>query len=92
MPWESFLILYIYIYIYIYTESHSSPPLPSPPLPDPAQPKNEWSLTEGFVVEEGKDLLPPKYGGRTNLMDCFHALMLAVLMNEELFEVHVRKK
>ena len=54
---------------------------------DPVQPKAEWSFTEGFVVEEGKDLLPPKYGNRTNLVDCFHALLLAVLIEEGVFEV-----
>ena len=38
-------------------------------------------------MEEGKDLLPPKYGSRTNLVDCFHALLLAVLIEEGVFEV-----
>ena len=59
------------------------------PSPDPVQPKGEWSFTEGFVVEEGKDLLPPKYGSRTNLVNCFHALLLAVLIQEGVFEVCV---
>ena len=54
---------------------------------DPVQPKGQWSFTEGFVVEEGKDLLPPKYGSRTNLVNCFHALLLAVLIEEGVFEV-----
>ncbi|CAI8054557.1 Rapamycin-insensitive companion of mTOR [Geodia barretti] len=53
---------------------------------DPVQPKGQWSFTEGFVVEEGKDLLPPKYGSRTNLVNCFHALLLAVLIEEGVFE------
>ena len=42
------------------------------------------------MVEEGKDLLPPKYGSRTNLVNCFHALLLAVLIEEGVFEVTVQ--
>ena len=63
-----------------------SPPLSLPPS-DPSQPKSEWSLIEGFVVEEGNDLLPPKNMDRTNLVECYHALLLATLMEEGLFEV-----
>ena len=56
---------------------------------DPSQPKSEWSLSEGFVVEEGNDLLPPKNMDRTNLVECYHALLLATLMEEGLFEVSI---
>ena len=71
----------------------SLPPLPlSFPLSliDPSQPKSEWSLNEGFVVEEGNDLLPPKNMDRTNLVECYHALLLATLMEDGLFEVSIQ--
>jgi uncharacterized membrane protein YukC len=42
---------------------------------------------EGFVAEEGHDLLPPKSVDRTNLIDCYQALMLAAFMEEGLFHV-----
>ncbi len=42
---------------------------------------------EGFVAEEGNDLLPPKSVDRTNLIDCYQALLLSALMNERLFHV-----
>jgi len=54
---------------------------------DPTQPKTEWGLSEGFVVEEGRDLLPPKTVDRTNLIDCYQALLLAALVEEGLLEV-----
>lgn len=57
--------------------------------PDPAQSKAEWSLMEGFVAEEGNDLLPPKSVDRTNLIDCYQALILAALIEEGLFHVRV---
>ena len=44
---------------------------------------------EGFVAEEGNNLLPPKTVDRTNLVDCYQGLMLAALMEEGLF--HVRE-
>ena len=59
-----------------------------PTITDPAQPQSEWALTEGWVAEEGKVLLPPKTVGRTNLIDCYHALLLAVFMEARLFEVN----
>ena len=65
------------------------PPSPSLSPLDPSQPKSEWSLNEGFVVEEGNDLLPPKNMDRTNLVECYHALLLATLMEEGLFEVSI---
>ena len=59
-----------------------------PTITDPAQPQSEWALTEGWVAEEGKVLLPPKTVGRTNLIDCYHALLLAVFIEARLFEVN----
>ncbi len=44
---------------------------------------------EGFVAEEGNDLLPPKSMDRTNLIDCYQALLLAAFMEEGLFHVSV---
>ena len=38
-------------------------------------------------MEEANDLLPPKNMDRTNLVDCYHALLLATLMEEGLFDV-----
>ncbi len=67
-----------------------SPSLPPSLPPDPAQPKSEWTLSEGWVAEEGKDLLPPKTVGRTNLIDCYQALLLAALMEAGLFEVSIK--
>lgn len=54
---------------------------------DPAQPKHEWSLSEGFVVAEGFDLLPPKTVDRTDLVNCYQALLLATLLETGLFDV-----
>ncbi len=54
---------------------------------DPAQPKDEWSLSEGFVAAEGKDLLPPKTVDRTDLVNCYQALLLATLLETGLFDV-----
>ena len=59
--------------------------------PDPTQPKTEWGLSEGFVAEEGRDLLPPKAVDRTNLIDCYQALVLAALVEEDLLEVRERE-
>lgn len=42
---------------------------------------------EGFVAEEGNDLLPPKSVGRTNLINSYQALLLAALLEEGLFDV-----
>jgi len=56
---------------------------------DPAQPRSEWSLAEGWVAEEGKALLPPKTVGRTNLINCYQALLLAAVMEVGLFEVEL---
>ena len=58
-------------------------------LTDPALPKNEWSLSEGFVVAEANDLLPAKTVDRTNLVDCYQALLLAALMEAGLFDVSI---
>ena len=44
---------------------------------------------EGFVAEEGNDLLPPKSMDRTNLIDCYQALILAALIEEGLFHVSI---
>ena len=60
---------------------------PCYPLLDPARAKPEWSLMEGFVAEEGNDLLPPKSMGRTNLINSYQALLLAALLEEGLFDV-----
>ena len=38
-------------------------------------------------MEEGRDLLPPKTVDRTNLIDCYQALLLAALVEEGLLEV-----
>ncbi|KAL5486702.1 hypothetical protein EMCRGX_G019218 [Ephydatia muelleri] len=53
---------------------------------DPSQPQNAWSLQEGWVAQEAKALLPPKSSGRTNLIQCYQALMLTALMDVKLFE------
>jgi len=41
------------------------------------------------VAEEGKALLPPKTVGRTNLINCYQALLLAAVMEVGLFEVEL---
>ena len=58
-------------------------------LLDCTQAKSEWSLPEGFVAEEGHDLLPPKTVYRTNLIDCYQALLLAILKEDGLLDVSV---
>ena len=42
------------------------------------------------MAEEGRDLLPPKAVDRTNLIDCYQALVLAALVEEDLLEVRER--
>ena len=56
---------------------------------DPSQPQAAWSLQEGWVAQEAKALLPPKTSGRSNLIQCYQALMLTALMDVKLFEVRV---
>ena len=41
------------------------------------------------MAEEGKALLPPKTVGRTNLVNCYQALLLAAVMEVGLFEVEL---
>lgn len=53
---------------------------------DPSQPQAAWSLQEGWVAQEAKALLPPKSSGRSNLIQCYQALMLTALMDVKLFE------
>ena len=52
---------------------------------DPSQYRDEWSLDNGWVGEEGKALLPPKVIGRANLLDCYNAFLLACFMETNLF-------
>ncbi len=42
-------------------------------------------------MEEGRDLLPPHTVDRTNLIDCYQALLLAALVEEDLLEVRKMK-
>ena len=58
-----------------------------PVISDPSQPQAAWSLQEGWVAQEAKALLPPKSSGRSNLIQCYQALMLTALMDVKLFEV-----
>ena len=58
-------------------------------ISDPSQYRPEWSLEAGWVAEEGKSLLPPKVMERVNLLDCYHALLLASLIKAGLFPVLV---
>ena len=70
------------VYTHTHTHTHTL-------TTDPAQPRSEWSLAEGWVAEEGKALLPPKTVGRTNLVNCYQALLLAAVMEVGLFEVEL---
>ncbi|XP_078353189.1 rapamycin-insensitive companion of mTOR-like isoform X2 [Oculina patagonica] len=53
---------------------------------DPCQMQDSWKLSEGFVAEEAKALLPHRATGRTNLAKNYIALVLAAFMNAGLFE------
>ena len=43
-------------------------------------------LSEGFVAEEGRCLLPPVTATRTDLVKCFDALLLSTLIDAELLK------
>ena len=50
------------------------------PLTEPAQYCDNWSLESGWVAEEALALLPPKVMERTELLDCYHSLLMASLL------------
>ena len=43
-------------------------------------------LSEGFVAEEGRCLLPPVTATRPDLVKCFDALLLSTLIDAELLK------
>ena len=49
--------------------------------------QSSWALTEGFVVEEGKAILPHRAATRTNLTENQLALILLAFTNAGLLEV-----
>ncbi|XP_074611135.1 rapamycin-insensitive companion of mTOR-like isoform X3 [Acropora palmata] len=53
---------------------------------DPCQMQDSWKLSEGFVAEEGKALLPHRASGRTNLARNYLTLVLAAFINAGLLE------
>ncbi|XP_048583211.1 rapamycin-insensitive companion of mTOR isoform X2 [Nematostella vectensis] len=53
---------------------------------DPSVMQDTWRLQENFVAQEGKDLLPHRATGRTNLVSNYTALVLAAFMNAGLLE------
>lgn len=56
-------------------------------IADPSQMRESWRLTEGFVAEEGKMLLPHLAKTRSNLVDCHMALVLSAFISAGLLEV-----
>ncbi|XP_068727211.1 rapamycin-insensitive companion of mTOR-like isoform X1 [Montipora capricornis] len=53
---------------------------------DPCQMQDSWKLSEGFVAEEGKALLPHRATGRANLAKNYLTLVLAAFINAGLLE------
>ncbi|KAK3755311.1 hypothetical protein QZH41_014619, partial [Actinostola sp. cb2023] len=55
---------------------------------DPSQMKDSWKLSEDFVAQEGRELLPraTRTTGRTNLIINYSALLLAAFVNAGLLE------
>ncbi|KAG1659079.1 Rapamycin-insensitive companion of mTOR [Nymphon striatum] len=50
-------------------------------LLDPSTSKASWGLYEGFIAEEGRDILPNQSKYRVNLVDNYIALLLFVFVN-----------
>ncbi|KAG1659080.1 Rapamycin-insensitive companion of mTOR [Nymphon striatum] len=48
---------------------------------DPSTSKASWGLYEGFIAEEGRDILPNQSKYRVNLVDNYIALLLFVFVN-----------
>ena len=53
---------------------------------DSSQPLDQWTLSEGFVAEEGRCLLPPVTATRPDLVKCFNALLLSTLIDAKLLK------
>ena len=53
---------------------------------DSSQPLDQWTLSEGFVAEEGRCLLPPVTATQPDLVKCFDALLLSTLIDAKLLK------
>lgn len=56
-------------------------------ISDPSEMHDSWRLIEGFVAEEGKQLLPHLAKTRPNLVENHMALLLSSFINAGIFEV-----
>ena len=71
---------------HMYTSSIMSLLLCLPTPVDSSQYLDQWMLSEGFVAEEGRCLLPPVTATRPDLVKCFDALLLSTLIDAKLLK------
>ncbi|KAI8509714.1 hypothetical protein Bbelb_121420 [Branchiostoma belcheri] len=53
---------------------------------DPSTFQDSWQLSQGFVVEEAKSVLPSRMSSRTNLIENYLGLVLSAFLNAGLLE------
>ncbi|XP_035698302.1 rapamycin-insensitive companion of mTOR-like [Branchiostoma floridae] len=53
---------------------------------DPSTFQDTWQLSQGFVVEEAKSILPSRMSSRTNLIENYLGLVLSAFLNAGLLE------